>query len=524
VSETRVLVRRDTYVDSVLLMSAARVMQRSDGVEFASALMGTEANCEDLRSRGVRTGELEDAGANDLVLAVVAATGEEAEAALEVGAAKLAGRTGGAEGGDAASPTPRDEGQAGADALPRTIEEAVDALPGANTALISVPGEYAALEAHQALTAGLHVLLFSDNVSVHDEVALKRRAAGLGRLVMGPGAGTGMLGGIGLGLANAVRRGPVGVVAAAGTGAQEVMALLDRWGSGVSAVIGVGGRDLSADVGGTMTELAIRSLEADPDTDAILLVTKPPAPEVAERLLAGIEQRPAVAALIGLRDEIRVPDGIELARTLEEGVVRTLASLGHEPPDPGRGLAELARRATRAEGRGAAIRGLFSGGTLCYESMVVISERVGPVYSNVPLDPAWSLPAPPGAHVCLDLGEEEYTKGRPHPMIDPEPRAERIVQEIEDDDVGVLLVDLVLGYGSHPDPASVLVPACRAAAEAHVPVVAHVLGTDGDPQGYDGQSRQLEEAGCLLAPTGARAALLATALAVGDPELAEAAP
>jgi FdrA protein len=513
VTESRVLVRPDTYVDSVVLMSTTRAMQDADGVEFASAVMGTKANRQDLRTHGVTADELERAGVNDLVLAVVAGSGEQAEAALGAGERALSG------GG------PEEEEEETGRAHPRSLREAVEALPGANVALISVPGEYAALEAHKALTAGLHVLLFSDNVPVEDEVELKRRAADLGLLVMGPGAGTGMLGGTGLGFANVVSRGPVGVVAAAGTGAQEVMALLDRWGSGVSSVIGVGGRDLSAEVEGVMTKMGIRSLEADQETEALLVVSKPPAPRVAEDLLGRIERRPAVAAFIGLRQEVDAPDGVFLARTLEEGAARTLDALGRQAPDPAEGLADLARRAIDRIGQGrSAVRGLFSGGTLCYESMVVLSERLGPVHSNVPLEKDWKLPAPPGAHVCLDLGEEEYTRGRPHPMMDPEPRADRIIRETEDGDVAVILLDIVLGYGGHPDPASVLAKACRVATGVRIAVVAHVVGTDRDPQGYDDQCRQLKEAGCLLAPTGARAALLAAAIAAREPEMAEATP
>jgi FdrA protein len=512
VSESRVRLLADTYIDSVLLMSATRAMQDTGDVRFASAVMGTEGNRRDLHDHGVRNGELDRAGSNDLVLAVVAEDAERAEAALEAAERVLAGRDGEAE-------------EPGHQHRPRTLQEAVEVLAGANVALVSIPGEYAALEAHQALTAGLHVLLFSDNVPVEEEVALKRRAAGRGLMLMGPGAGTGMLGGVGLGFSNAVSRGPVGVVAGAGTGAQEVVSLLDRWGVGVSEVIGVGGRDLSSEVGGAMTRLAIRSLEDDDETEVLLLVSKPAAAEVAEDVLKGIERRPAVAALIGLRKEVAVPNGVRLARTLEEGVVRTLEALGRGAPDPAEGLAERAKLAAdRVKGERRAIRGLFTGGTLCYESMVVISERLGRVHSNVPLEEGWKLPGPPGAHVCLDLGEEEFTRGRPHPMIDPEPRARRIVDETEDPDVAVILLDVVLGYGGHPDPASVLVPSCRVAAGVGIAVVAHVVGTNRDPQGYENQVRQLEEAGCVLAPTGARAALLAAAIATHQPEMAEAAP
>lgn len=510
-SVSRVRVQRDTYVDSVLLMSVTRTMEEVAGVSYASAAMGTGANLEELAARGVELGGLGDVRANDLVLAVVAEDPAVAEEALEAAARRLAGERPAPPEGAGARP-------------PRSLDEAADRLPGANLALVSVPGPYAAIEAHKALSRGLHVLLFSDNVPLEDEVSLKRRAERLGLLVMGPGAGTAWLAGVGLGFANAVAPGPVGIVAAAGTGAQECMTLLDRWGQGVSAVIGVGGRDLSAEVGGLMARAGIRALAADGATEVLLLVSKPPDASVARALLEGLELRPAVAALVGLGPGVEAPPGVVLARTLEEGARRTLEALGAPPPPEPDDLAARAEAAARALPPGRrAVRGLFSGGTLCSEALVVLGERLGPVRSNTAADPRLGLPAPPGAHVCLDMGEEEFTRGRPHPMIDPEPRAERIVLEARDPTVAVILLDVVLGYGAHPDPAGVLAPACREAVDAGVVVVAHVVGTGRDPQGLAGQERALEEAGCLLAPTGARAAALAAAVALRRPELVEAA-
>jgi len=501
----------DTYVDSVLLMAATRAMTESDGVEWAGAVMGTPANLEDLAARGVPA---PGARANDLVLAVVAAGSEAAAAALDAGEKAVA--TAATEAGEAA-------GGAGEQEPPRTLEDAAARLPGANVAIVSVPGPYAALEAHRALSEGLHVLLFSDNVPVGDEVALKRRAAGLGLLVMGPGAGTAVLGGTGLGFANAVRRGRVGVVAAAGTGAQEVMCLLDRWGEGISQAIGVGGRDLSEAVGGTMAKAGLGALAADQATEAILLVSKPPSPAVAEAVLAAAPGKPMVAALVGLAEPIPTPAGVAVTSTLEAGVLRTLRGLGVEPGEPGAGLGDLVAGALDGLDSGRrAVLGLFSGGTLAYESMVVMTRHLGPIYSNAPLDHAYSLPAPPGAHVCLDLGEEEFTRGRPHPMIDPGDRADRIAAAPDDASVAVVLIDVVLGYGGHPDPASVLGPACLEVTTrpAGPRVVAYVLGTEADPQVRSAQSAALEKAGCLLAPTATRAALIAAAIAARDPSLA----
>ncbi len=506
-----VLIRHDTYVDSVLLMSISRTMREAEGSEWAAALMGTEANLEDLRSQGFED-DLASAGANDLVLAVRADSRERAEAAISAGQEALGPRE-----RPAGSPQ---------ELAPWSLAEAVSRLPDANIALVSVPGEYAALEAHKALSAGLHVLLFSDNVPLEDEVALKERGAALGRFVMGPGAGTAFLGGAGLGFANVVERGPVGIVAAAGTGAQEAMSLLGRWGAGVSEVIGVGGRDLRVEVGGRMTRMALRALEEDPRTRVLLLVSKPPSPEVASDLLGQLrEGKPAVAALIGFRERAETAEGVRLARTLEEGVRLALEILGIPPPDTAEGMADAAKSAMEGldDGR-RSIRGLFAGGAVCYESMGVMSKRLGAVHSNTPLQDGWGLPAPPGAHACLDLGEEEFTRGRPHPMIDLEPRADRIIEESSDPSVGVILVDVVLGHGAHEDPASALAAACEEARRRGVAVVAYVLGTDADPQGYRDQRAAMERAGSVVAPTGARAALLAAAIAAREPEMAEETP
>jgi FdrA protein len=511
VSAPRVWTRRDTYVDSVRLMEATRTMLTQPGVDWAAAVMATPANLATLAHEGFGADDLAGVGANDLALAVRAETEQEAAAALDAGVGALT----------EAAP----ERAVREERLPLTLDEAVAALGGANVALVSVPGPFATLEAHKALSAGLHVQVFSDNVPLADEVELKARAERLGLLVMGPGAGTAVLGGVGLGFANALRRGPVGVVAAAGTGAQEVMTLVDRWGPGVSEVIGVGGRDLHEEVGARMTRLAVRALEADPATEVVVLVSKPPARATARALLAELGCKPTVAALVGLDDSPPVPRGVELVGTLEEAALAAVRMLGTPAPKVGEGLAEQVERAVAGlDPARVGVRGLFSGGTLCYEAMVLLSRQLGPVYSNVPLRPEWATQAPDGAHVCLDLGEEEFTRGRPHPMIDPAARVEHILREAEDLSTAVILLDVVLGHGSHPDPASVLAPACAEVSgrSGGPAVVVYVLGTDADPQGLAGQRGRFEEAGCLLAPTGTRAALMSAAVSRRQPALAEA--
>ncbi|MFF5207268.1 FdrA family protein [Streptosporangium sp. NPDC000396] len=489
--KTAVRVLRDTYLDSVLQLLGARAMHKAEGVEWATVVMATAANLEALRHEGFDPPE---AGPYDLILAVRAADDAGAVTAFAEGERAMFGAR---EGGPV-------------EQRPRSLEEALRRQPGSTVAVISVPGDYAALEAHKALSHGLDVLLFSDNVSLADEIALKDHAVRQGRLLMGPGAGTAMLAGVGLGFANVVRPGPVGIVAAAGTGAQEVMSLLDREGVGLSHVIGVGGRDLTRAVGGRMAERAVEALDDDPATELILLVSKPPDEEVARRVVAAAGDTPLVAALVGLE---RTMPGVHVTDTLEGGVVKALELLGRPAPDfdrrHGPSLEEVI--ACLAPTR-TTVRGLFSGGTLCSEALVLLGRTLGPVWSNVPIDPRYGLPAPsPGSSICLDLGEEEYTRGRPHPMIDPEARVKLLREAGQDADVAVVLLDVVLGHGSHPDPAGILAPEISSLDGPQV--VAYVLGTERDPQGYREQVSVLAEAGCVVTETAARAALTAAAIA-----------
>jgi FdrA protein len=498
----------DTYVDSVVQLRGMRAMREVDGVDWASAAMATPANLETLRTEGVEQAHVDGASSNDFFLVVRARTDSIAAAALTAGESAVTSST--VSHGDSAEPH-----------IPHSLRDAVRAQQGSNVAVISLPGDYAALAAYQALSADLHVLLFSDNVPVAKEVALKDHALSRGRLLMGPGAGTALLGGVGLGFANVVKPGSIGIVAAAGTGAQEAMSLLDRWGVGVSQVIGVGGRDLSEEVGGRMTRAAICALHEDPATEVILLVSKPPSPEVAATVLAPGGDTPMVAALIGLDSHFPAPDGVIFADTLESGVSATLGVLGIAPPDTTatRGPSLEHVRLTLAPDR-RLIRGLFSGGTLCYESLVILSRLVGEIHSNTPINPAWGMPAPSGAHQCLDLGEEQYTRGRPHPMIDPEARIELLLEHASDPQVAVIILDVVLGHGSDADPAKALAPACVSAmADGGPQIVAYVLGTDQDPQGFQAQRDRLVEAGCIVTETAARASLIAAAIVTGDPSL-----
>jgi FdrA protein len=485
--------RKGTYSDSVSLMQVSRAVRDAPGVRTALVAMATELNLGLLDGMGLSPPD--GAGPNDLLVAVRAdddAALAGALAALEAALQALATRSTAATGFGAAPPS-------------RTTGSAA-VRSGGTLAVVSVPGRSAFVEAMDALDAGMSVMLFSDNVPVEQEVRLKDVAAERDLLVMGPDCGTASVGGLGLGFANVVRPGPVGLVAASGTGAQQVMCLLDAAEVGVSACLGVGGRDLSSAVSGRSTRQALLALDADPATELIVVVSKPPAPEVAEQVrafAAGLDT-PVCFALLG--------EGADDLTTVVEDVVRTV---GRPVPD------WPSWRTDQPTPAGAgSLRGLFSGGTLCDEAMVLAAAALGPVRSNIPLRPDWALPPDlrTDGHAMLDLGDDDLTQGRPHPMIDMTLRLEQLAAAGADPSVGVLLLDVVLGHGAHPDPAAELAPAIRSARDAaraddrELAVVVSLCGTVGDPQGLERSAGALRDSGADVFLSNAAAARHAVSL------------
>jgi FdrA protein len=521
VTLTRGLIRRHTYRDSVEMMRLASRIEALPGVLRAAALMATPANVALMRESGLGFDGLDGAAPDDLVLALASADASTADAAL-ARAAELLTDQPSADGGAAADAA---ELAAQGAAAPASLETALRSTPGANLVLVSTPGAYASAEALKALKRGCHVFLFSDNVPLAEEIALKRLARERRLLVMGPDCGTAIVNGAPLGFANVVRRGRIGLAAASGTGLQQVTALIDRLGEGVSQAIGVGGRDLSEPVGGAMMRSALEMLAADPGTDVIVLISKPPAPGVAERVLAAAAEagKPVVACFVGGREGRE--GRLHLVATLADGAVHAVAlARGDDPAAVGAALAvpssvlEQAARATQRRGPGQRfVRGLFAGGTFCYEAQGLLAERLGPVAH---VEEGW--PGDLSGHAVVDLGGDAFTVGRPHPMIDPRLRVEWIAATAEDAGVAVLLLDVVLGHGAHVDPAGTLAPAVAEAIRVAsaggraLAVVASVCGTAADPQGLDAQEEALRSVGALVAPSNAAAARLAGLIASSE--------
>lgn len=481
--------RTGGYHDSVTLLQISRSLSQRAGIESAMAAMATDLNRELLAGMGFPVPA--EATPADLLLALRGAADAVAEAEGSFDALLAA-----------ASARARRAATSGEPRPPRTVgAAAARADPAATVALVSVPGEYAFAEALDALDAGVSPMVFSDNVPVDQEVTLKRIARERGLLVMGPDCGTAVIGGVGLGFANVVGRGPVGVVAASGTGAQQLMCLLDDAGVGVSHVLGVGGRDTSAEVGGLSTLAALHALDADPATELIVLVSKPADPRVARELAdaAARMSTPVHRALLGSGDG----DLAGAARRVLDALGRPVPSWPRwrptAPPAPRPG--------------GGALRGLFSGGTLRAEAAQCAAPLLGPIGSDLAT----------GGHALADLGDDRFTRGRAHPMIDPRLRLDYLDRELADPDCAVVLLDVVLGHGAEADPAASLAPAIargRAAAPGDPPaVIVSLCGSAGDPQDRDGTARALADVGAEVLACNADAARYAASLAAGaEPE------
>ncbi len=518
-----VAIRRDSYYDSVFLMRISREIKAIPGIEDAVVAMGTAANKRLLTDTGYPAAEVDPAGPNDLILAIRGEGAEPAqiEKAIDVLLKGSGTRTanGGENGARSGGAAPR----------PRDLAGAVRIAPDANVALISVPGIYAAREARLALERGLHVMLFSDNVALEDEIALKNLAARRGLLMMGPDCGTAILNGKPLAFANVVRRGAIGVVGASGTGIQEITCAVHRLGGGISQAIGTGGRDLSENVGGLMTRMGIEALAADPQTQVIVVVSKPPAPAVAEKVLEALRAagKPAVVHFVGSsRENNDASSIIRFASSLAGAAEEACRLAGIAVADSVSSVfsPDLTREIARRLAKGAVLRGLFCGGTTGHEALCLLERAGHKIFSNLHKKGERKITGAdrPRGNMVLDLGDDEFTAGRPHPMIEPALRNERLLAEFDDSSAPaamLLLFDLILGYGSHPDPAGVLAEGLAQAkikaAPGNYVAIASITGTDLDPQDYARQRQTLESAGVIVAPDNRHASALAAEILRG---------
>ena len=473
-------IRKGSYADSIVLMQLQSDLERLQGVMRAGVVMGSVVNLDLLRSSELLDELAADAGPEDLIIAVRAESAEAAAEALSK-VDELMQRKRSTETGDF---------------RPRTLAAAAKRVPDCRWVSISTPGRYAHAVAREALDLGCHVFLYSDNVPLDEEVELKQQAASRQRLIMGPDCGSAMIDGIGFGFTNRVRRGPIGLVCASGTGLQAITTQIHQLGAGISHAIGTGGRDLQEDVGGVSARQGLELLARDDATEVIVLASKPPDAAVRTTLLSSAMaiEKPVVVLFSGFAAPAPGLGNLRFARSLTEAAMQAVSLLDRTEPSS----------KTRRQGNDGYLRGLFAGGTLAHEALQTAAPFLSPLYSNLSAEGVESLPTPTQSrgHTLLDLGADEYTVGRLHPMMDQQLRIERLRQEAGDPEVGLILLDVVLGLGAHPEPASELAPVLTEIRSPEGPqIVAIVVGTDDDPQGLQSTVDQLSDAGATVYQT-----------------------
>jgi FdrA protein len=508
------ILKSGEYYDSVSLMMVSKEINEQDGIIDSAVVMGTKENREILETSGLFISEFENASDTDLLIAVKANTNKIANNVI-TNIDKFLNKLRTGETNEKAF-------------TPKSIEGAVQLLPEANLALISLPGKYAANEAQKALDNGLHVMIFSDNVLLEDEIKLKQLAKEKGLLLLGPDCGTAIINGIPLAFANIVNRGDIGIVAASGTGLQEVSCIISNQGAGISQAIGTGGRDVKQEVGGRMFIESIKLLLKDKSTKVILLVSKPPHEEVIEKIAIILEnsEKPLVTVFLGTDVDLIEKCGMIAAETLEEGALLALAlsegknieEVKEKIKKRDLKLNDLAKNeAKKLNQNQKYIRALFSGGTFCGETQLLFRPKLKNSYSNVPVGKSQKLKDSwkSEKHTVVDLGADEFTLGKPHPMIDYSTRNKRIIEEANDPETAVILLDIVLGFGSNKNPLLEIVPVIREAKTIaqtngrHLPIICSVVGTDRDPQNRTLVVKGLKEADAIVLESNAAASKLA---------------
>lgn len=482
-----VIIKKNSYYDSVELMRISGRIRKHDGVVDSQLIMGSDANKQFLVDMGLSSSDFAAASASDLIIYLKLEKTDIKDVILEEIEKVLSEK----------------KEDIGGEYTPRSIEGAMKIYPDINFVLLSIPGENVSWECRTALNLDKNVMIFSDNVPLKDEIELKKLARDNGLLVMGPDCGTAIINGIPLGFANKVRRGNIGLISASGTGLQAVTSEIHNLGGGISQAIGTGGHDLSEEVGGITMKTSIHALLQDPATEVIVLISKPPAESVTNEILDILKTSPKPVALYFIGSKIKSPgsDKIYLCSNLSH-TARVAVKLSKNQtltPDqagysPGTDLQNL----TNLDKSGFT-RGLYTGGTLAQEAAQTLESGGLNINSNITDDSDRFLdnPLESRGHTVIDLGEDFFTRGKPHPMISSESRKARLKQELHDPETGVILLDIVLGYGSHQDMAGALLPELRDNPR-DIPILAYILGTDLDFQNKEDQEQKLREIGVKI--------------------------
>ncbi len=490
------IIKNNTYYDSVTLMVITSEITKIPGVGGASVCMGTELNKEMLVASGLSSPDTENATPNDLIIAFETDDSSVKDDVLKAVDELLKKKNHGSVSGGATV------------AAPISLKTGLSEEPDANLAIISVPGRYAFIEAQKALLSGLNVMLFSDNVSLEEEKLLKTYAVKKGLLMMGPDCGTSIINNKGLCFANEIRKGNIGIVGASGTGIQEVTVLIDKFGGGITQAIGVGGRDLSSEIDGIMMLNVLESLENDEETKIILLLSKQPSQSVASKIITAAENcsKTVVICFMGYSEGVTNSKNVFFVPTLEDAALKALELTGIKPDIELEDISFSEDLAKKLSSEQKYVKGLFCGGTLCSEAKYVFNNYLVASSNGKALADTLTK-----NHTFLDLGDDKYTMGKPHPMIDPTIRNGKIVEEAKNKETAAIILDFVIGYGAHDDPASVALKYIQEAkaTSPNMVIIAYVCGTEKDFQGLQKQKDILTSAGVIIADSNAQAARIA---------------
>ena len=492
----KTVVKKGSYHDSVVLMLLTNHISAMQGVNKVSIMMATPANKDIFKQSGLDTEELLAASANDMV--VVADI--ENKTIMDTIETEI----------DAYFKKQNTQTQQTESV--KSWDKALEKMPNADMAVISIAGAYAALEANRALDEGMNVFMFSDNVTIEDEKQLKQRAHDKGLVVMGPDCGTGIIQSVPIAFTNKVNSGKIGIIGASGTGIQELTTIIDRLGEGVKNAIGTGGRDLSSEIGGITMMDTINAMEQDDSIKVMIVISKPPAKAVREMISNRLSafKKPVVTLFLGEKPEYH-EEGFYHAYTLDEAARLAVNLVRDEDINSCVVSADTPENAfDKSENK--TIKAYYSGGTLAGEAAMLIKDALN---LDTPPEKAEGFMLKHGGHIVVDLGDDVYTQGKPHPMIDPAKRIECMQEATDDRSTGVILFDIMLGYGSHEDMAGALLPTInelkqKAENEGRkLFFIATVCGTRHDYQGYDDAVNKLKNAGVIVCETNKLASQMA---------------
>lgn len=397
-----------------------------------------------------------------------------------------------------------------------SVDDGIKNYKDTNFAVVSLPGSYAAREVKKLLKAKKHVLLFSDNIDIKDEIELKDLAIENDLLMMGPDCGTAIIKGVGLGFSNRVNKGSIGIVAASGTGLQEVATIISNNSGGISYAFGTGGRDIKESVGGRMMLYCLDLLIKDEETETIVIVSKPPSKNVIEKIINKVKniKKPVVACFLGEDISVLQSTNIVLCETLEETAIKVLELNGIKYSDSFD--MDKILKMISSDKKNGYIRGVYCGGTLAYEALLMLEKQNIEIYSNLSKCEERRLKVNDKSlyNTILDMGEDEYTVGKPHPMINSSSRNEQLLKEAEDESVGIIIADIELGYGANDFAADELGETIKQikTMRSDLVFIVVICGSKQDYQDYNLKKNLLIMSGAIVVNSNAQGVRLAIEL------------